>query len=160
MSDAQAKPSQIVVALQQKFPTDKSYSEACLQLLKQDTTGTNESSKSYQWVLERFRNILGESVQLSTVVTDRDLWLTKALDQLLLEEDKRRQGLSNDLTDRCGCAMPYQHAGKRLHGSTPSRGKGEDKVKVGFRAVMIEDAVLLLEVVVSVAPLGQTCTLD
>ncbi|KAL2902041.1 Protein FAR1-RELATED SEQUENCE 7 [Bienertia sinuspersici] len=29
--------------------------------------------------------------------------------QLLLEEDKRRQGLSNDLADRCGCALRTIH---------------------------------------------------
>ncbi|KAL2902295.1 Protein FAR1-RELATED SEQUENCE 5 [Bienertia sinuspersici] len=42
----------------------------------------NESSESYQWVLACFRNILGESVQLSAIVTDRDLGLTKALAQV------------------------------------------------------------------------------
>ncbi|KAL2893864.1 Protein FAR1-RELATED SEQUENCE 5 [Bienertia sinuspersici] len=42
----------------------------------------NKSSVSYQWVLECFRNILGEFVQLSAIVTDRDFRLTKALAQV------------------------------------------------------------------------------
>ncbi|KAL2927352.1 hypothetical protein RDABS01_006968 [Bienertia sinuspersici] len=136
MSDAQTKPAQIVVALQQKFPADnptvrhvynyrdkirreqldgrnpaqqvlhevvqRGYvywtatdMDGCicqLFLCSSDESAIvsymaicgwngfhSESSESYQWVLECFRNILGESVQLSAIVTDRDLGLTKAL---------------------------------------------------------------------------------
>ncbi|KAL2925148.1 Protein FAR1-RELATED SEQUENCE 5 [Bienertia sinuspersici] len=42
----------------------------------------NKSSESYQWVLDCFENILGESMQLSAIVTDRDLGLTKELAQV------------------------------------------------------------------------------
>ncbi|KAL2929185.1 hypothetical protein RDABS01_034596, partial [Bienertia sinuspersici] len=46
-----------------------------------------------------------------------------------------------------------RHAEKRLHGSTPSRGKAEVKVVVGVGVWMREDEVHPLQVVVSVPPL-------
>ncbi|KAL2897234.1 Protein FAR1-RELATED SEQUENCE 5 [Bienertia sinuspersici] len=52
----------------------------------------SESSESYEWVLECFRNILGESVQLSAIVTDRDLGLTKALAQKLYGASTSKKG--------------------------------------------------------------------
>ncbi|KAL2898169.1 Protein FAR-RED ELONGATED HYPOCOTYL 3 [Bienertia sinuspersici] len=139
MSDAQTKPSQIVIALQQKFPTDNptvrhaatdmygcicqlfyahptsvqlfctwpyvvgidsTYKTNKYNMPLVETVGVTpcndnlligyallqkKSSGSYQWVLECFGNILGESVQLSTIVTDRDFGLTKALAQVFTQ---------------------------------------------------------------------------
>ncbi|KAL2896106.1 Protein FAR1-RELATED SEQUENCE 5 [Bienertia sinuspersici] len=62
----------------------------------------NESSESYQWVLECFINILGESVQLSAIVTKHDLGLTKALAQVFPQTSHLlcTWHINNDVVDR------------------------------------------------------------
>ncbi|KAL2897163.1 hypothetical protein RDABS01_038946 [Bienertia sinuspersici] len=140
MSDAQTKPSLIVVALQQKFPADNptvrhvyNYRENIRQERLDGHTWIVHKEKLVRaWMNKvlHFGNMTNCRVESAHASLKEGIWSsTSSLDtlftrieklfELLLEEDKRQQGLSSDFAVRCGCALlsgemetdvfPYKH---------------------------------------------------